>query len=192
MNEVWKPIKGYEGLYEVSNLGRVKSLDRVATATRKGVQFEVPIKGKMLTPMNVRHGYLAVQLYGRGGHKTRNMKEARVHRLVAETFVPNPDNFPEVNHKDENKSNNRADNLEWCDRKYNTNYGTCQQRRVRIGAENPHSIRLAQLTKDGKLVRIYDSINEARRAGYGLGNIYKCFSGQCRYAYGYKWERLEA
>lgn len=191
MNEEWRPVKGYEGLYEVSNMGRVRSVDRITAVTRGDTTYEVPYKGKMLTPQEIRHGYLGVQLFGRGGHATRNMKGFSVHRLVAEAFLPNPDNLAEVNHKDEDKQNNRLDNLEWCSHRYNSNYGNCQKKRVRIGADNPHSIRLAQLTKDGEVVRIYDSINEARRAGYGLGNIYKYFRGQYSHAYGYKWKRLE-
>ena len=116
MKEIWKNIKGYEGLYQVSNLGRVKSLERKDNLGRK-------VNEKILKNRNATHGYIAVIL-----SKDSNKKTYRVHRLVAEAFIPNPNKYLEVNHKDENKSNNRIDNLEWCDRKYNCNYGTFKER----------------------------------------------------------------
>lgn len=112
MEEIWKDIKGYEGLYQVSNLGRVKSLDY----RHKGTS-------KVMSPGKQKNGYLNVGLWS--GRK----KETKyVHRLVAEAFVPNPNNWPEVNHKDECLTNNVASNLEWCTSEYNANYGTRNQR----------------------------------------------------------------
>ena len=102
MEEVWKDIEGYEGLYEVSNFGRIKSLRT----------------GKIMKP-SINRGYLKCILQNDGKYKMYY-----VHRLVIQTFIPNPDNLPEVNHKDEDKTNNKVDNLEWCDHKYNTNFGT--------------------------------------------------------------------
>ena len=116
MNEEWRPIEGYEGLYEVSNLGRVRSLDMYVKSRYGNYRLH---KGKVLSPAKDTNGYLFVNLTYNGKHNT-----IRVHRLVALTFIPNPDNLPEVNHKDEDKSNNRVDNLEFCDRKYNINYGS--------------------------------------------------------------------
>lgn len=122
--EEWRSIKGFEGYYEVSNLGRVRSLDRYVTCNngvnvynrfKKGVILKTGVKGG---------GYLFVGLH-KDGCKTI---EPSVHRLVAEAFIPNPENLPEVNHKDENKTNNSVDNLEWCTRAYNTNYGTRGER----------------------------------------------------------------
>ena len=104
MQEVWKDIKGYEGLYQISNTGKVKGLKR----------------NKVLKPILQRSGYYYVDL---------QRKRRLVHRLVAEAFIDNPDNLPEVNHKDENKLNNSVENLEWCDSKYNANYGTRNKRR---------------------------------------------------------------
>ena len=116
MNEEWRPIEGYEGLYEVSNTGRVRSLDRYVKG--KGESYRLQ-KGKMLSPIKNKYGYLQVNLCCNGKNKM-----FLVHRLSAQAFIPNPDNLPEINHKDENPGNNSVDNLEWCDRSYNNNYGT--------------------------------------------------------------------
>ena len=121
--EEWRSIPGYEGLYEVSNLGRVRSVERCDRFNRK-------IVSKILKP-NYVSGYLRVGMY-----KNKTFKYYLIHRLVAQAFLPNPDNLPEVNHKDEDKSNNRVDNLEWCDRSYNMNYGTVQQRRIQTNINN--------------------------------------------------------
>ena len=114
MKEIWKDIEGYEGLYQVSNFGRVKSLDRYVL--RNGnILF---VKGIVLSQLNNR-GYLAVKLCNSGKYKNYF-----VHRLVACAFVENLNNYNEVNHIDEDKHNNDFRNLEWCDRKYNVNYGS--------------------------------------------------------------------
>lgn len=104
-NEEWRAIKGYEGLYEVSNTGKIRNYNR-----RK----ELSLK---------KDKYLRVGL-----HKNNKQKFLTVHRLVAEAFLSNPQNLPQVNHKDENKLNNNVDNLEWCSAKYNINYGTHKNR----------------------------------------------------------------
>lgn len=188
MNEVWKPVKGYEDLYEVSNYGRVRSVDHYTTVVQKSRTYNIFRKGQVLTPKPRHHGYLAVPLYGRGGHATRNMRSFSVHRLVAEAFVENPNGYTEVNHKDEDKTNNRAENLEWCTRQYNTTYGTCQSRRVRKGADNPRSKAVNQYTRDGELVRRFESVNEIRRCGFSVGNVWKCLNGKYSHAYGYVWK----
>ena len=104
MNEIWKDVKGYEGLYQISSDGQVYSIKRK----------------RILKPINSHHGYKRIRLYT----DSQNWKTFALHRLVAINFIPNPDNYPEVNHKDENHSNNNVDNLEWCTRDYNINYGT--------------------------------------------------------------------
>lgn len=119
--EIWRPIVGYEGLYEVSSYGRVRSLDRYVKCDYERYRLH---KGKVLSPAKDRYGYLSVVLSCNGKHKT-----ITVHRIVAQAFIPNPDNLPEINHRDEDKINNRVDNLEWCTAKYNMNYGT---RNIRI------------------------------------------------------------
>ena len=98
MKEIWKPIIGYENLYQVSNLGKIKSLKR----------------NIILKPSHNRKGYLQIILY-----KNKNKKVGRIHRLVAEAFIPNENNFTDVNHIDGNKHNNKVENLEWCNRSYN-------------------------------------------------------------------------
>lgn len=122
--EKWKSIPGYEGLYEVSSYGRVRSLERYDRFNRK-------IVSKLLKPSYNTSGYYVVRLCNNGF-----MKSKLIHRLVAEAFIPNPDNLPMINHRDEDKTNNVADNLEWCDLKYNNNYGTLQQRRIQTNINN--------------------------------------------------------
>lgn len=113
--EEWKEVPGYEGLYEVSNTGNVRSL----------------IKNKIIKGFINRCGYRLVGL-------TKNgiFKRFQVHRLVAQAFIPNPDNLPQINHKDENPSNNMVDNLEWCDATYNINYGARTDRVKKTQIEN--------------------------------------------------------
>ena len=110
--EQWRPIEGYEGLYQVSNLGRVRSLGN-----------DKKRKEKILRPLMNNCGYLLVNLSKEGKQKMFS-----VHRLVAQTFIPNPEGLPEINHRDENPSNARAENLEWCDHRYNMNDGTRTER----------------------------------------------------------------
>lgn len=108
MKEIWKDVKGYEGKYQISNLGRVKSLNY---ARRKQVRILRP-------GIQKKTGYISVSLLKEGKQKTKT-----IHRLVAEAFIPNPKNLKQINHKDENKQNNCVNNLEWCSAKYNSNYG---------------------------------------------------------------------
>ena len=121
MSEVWKEISGYEGLYEESNLGNVRSLDRLIRSKNNG---NIVRKGRILIPFyEEKKGYYQVRLAKNGKNKT-----FRIHRLVALAFLENPFNYTDVNHKDEIKTNNNVDNLEWCTRKYNNNYGTKPER----------------------------------------------------------------
>ena len=131
MEEIWKDIKGFEDKYQVSNLGRIKSLER---KNSRGNQ----IREKILKLIYDKDGYLLVNLY-----KNSKKKTYKVHRLVALAHIPNPNNYPQVNHKDENPSNNHISNLEWCTNKYNCNYGTKKERLSKklkgkfIGENNP-------------------------------------------------------
>ena len=115
MREIWKDVKGYEGLYQVSNLGRVKRLRFI----NRHLDFK---QEKILKPYKDGGDYYFVI----GLHKNGKKKYKAIHRLVAEAFIPNPNNYPIVNHKDENKENNYVDNLEWCTHKYNSNYGNAR------------------------------------------------------------------
>lgn len=100
INEIWKDIDGYNGLYQISSLGRVRNK-----------------KGRLISPRKKWNGYIEVQLY-----KASKKKHYQIHRLVAEAFIPNPNNLPQINHKNEIKFDNRLENLEWCDNSYNVNY----------------------------------------------------------------------
>lgn len=124
MEEIWKDIKGFNGIYQVSNLGRVKSIDRwIEYKSKNGNLSRKLIKGKIFTDCFDKGGYRSVTF----SYNSKNYYFS-VHRLVAQTFIPNPDNLPQVNHKDENPSNNCVDTLEWCTAKYNNNYGNHNQK----------------------------------------------------------------
>ena len=146
--EEWRDIKGYEGRYQVSNLGRVKSLkDRYGN-----------YREKILNPRNSIQGYLDISLYKNGVSK-----RFKVHRLVAEAFISNINNYSQVNHKDENKQNNRVENLEWCTSKYNANYGTRNKRHSEKmkgknkGSKNGRSRKVQCITTGKK----FNTIKEA-------------------------------
>lgn len=119
--EIWKDIAGYEGIYQVSNYGNVKSLERECKGNKGIVYIK---KEKILTPTINSSGYYHTIL-----RKDGKSIAAYVHRLVAEAFIPNPNNLPIINHKDEDKTNNNLINLEWCDKSYNALYGSCPQRK---------------------------------------------------------------
>lgn len=163
MTEYWKDINDYEGLYQVSNLGNVRS-----TKT-----------GRVLKPAkNYKGGYLQVVLYKNG-----RVKHFLVHRLVAEAFIPNPNNLPCINHKDEDKTMNIVENLEWCTHKYNDNYGTAIKRMTKTKSKT-----VLQLRMDGSLVRIWQSARKVQRQlHFNQSYISECCRGKHYSAYGYKW-----
>lgn len=126
--EEWKDVPGYLGYYQISNLGRVKSLNRtiVYSPSKFYPNGRVRVlKEKILTPSVDKKGYEFVQLFINGNYRSK-----KIHRLVAEVFIPNPNNLEQVNHKDENKKNNKVSNLEWCTLIYNINYGTGKYRKL--------------------------------------------------------------
>ena len=145
--EEWRDIEGYEGLYQVSNEGRVKSLERYVDNRWGTKQF---VKGKVLANVKTQ-GYWYVGL-----NKNGKYKRYRIHRLVAEAFIPNPNNLLEVNHKDENPDNNTVENLEWCEHFYNINYGT---RNKRVGKH--FEKKVYQYSIDGELLHVFDSLTDA-------------------------------
>lgn len=182
--EIWKDILGYEGFYQVSNLGRVRSVDRIV----KGSFGSQHKKSIILAPAINTAGYYSVAL-------TRNAKGKtfRVHRLVAEAFIPNPGNYPIINHKDENKLNNNVNNLEWCTYSYNTVYNNSMARRQNAKNKN-HSYgcekKVYQYDINGHLIKIWKSLMEvSRELHIPWGNIANCCrGGKYRHtAYGYKW-----
>lgn len=162
MEEIWKDIEGYEGLYQVSNMGRVRGLRR-----------------NIILKNRIARGYERVILSI--GDKPKCFT---VHRLVAMAFIPNPDNLPQVNHKDENKTNNYVDNLEWCTREYNLNYGTVIARRARSKSK-----KVLQFKPDGTFVKEWESIMDVQRnLGFCQSYISACCRGKHAYAYGYIWK----
>lgn len=178
--EVWKDIEGFEGFYQVSTKGRVRSLDcTFPTKRADGTIYNHRVKGRMINPTDDTFGYRQVTL--RKDHK--KSVTFRVHRLVAEAFIPNPDNLPIINHKDESRDNNNVENLEWCDYKYNLNYGTCIERSM-----TKRSKRVEQLTIDGQHVAFFPSIRAAARAINGnFGDLQKAVHEHHRISYGYHW-----
>lgn len=181
--EKWKPIKGYEGLYSVSNCGRVKSLERTASGTNRR-QSE-----KILTPIKGNRGYSSVSLC-KGGKQRRFL----IHRLVAYAFIPNPSQFPCVNHKDEDIGNNRADNLEWCTREYNYYYGTARER---CGLS--HNKAVLQLNapqwapgcKGDEIVCCYKNAEQVAEKGYSPNAVKKCCQGRQQSHASFYWKYSE-
>lgn len=170
--EVWKSIAGYEGLYEVSNCGRIKSFDRWID-NRYGYGEKILRPGRFLKPEKNNLGYFRATLY-----KDKKKERILVHRLVAEAFLPNPDGLPVVNHKDENPSNNfvyvnpdgtvdpQKSNLEWCTVQYNTAYlGHMKRWGEKMLNRSDLSKPIIQLSKDGTFVKRWNSIMEAARSG---------------------------
>ena len=174
--EVWRDVKGYEGLYQVSDQGRVKSLER--TFINK-IGRERYVKECFLKPGADGGGYLRVGLCD--GEKRKTFK---VHRLVCEAFHENPDNKPQVNHINEIKTDNRASNLEWATARENSNFGT---RNERLG--KAQSKPVGQYTLDGDLIKAWQSTNEVQRqTGFSQGNISLAANGKYKQAYGYIWK----
>lgn len=163
--EIWKPVVGFEGLYEVSNMGRVKSLKRLHTKER-------------IIAQSLNHkGYARVTLW-----KENKQRKFSVHRLVAKAFIPNLDNLPQVNHKDENKQNNNVWNLEWCTQLENHRYGTVNERISASLTNNPKKSKpVSAFDDEGNLVNTYPSIYEAsRQMGVSASSISSCIKGRNR------------
>ena len=203
--EVWKPIRNYEGLYEVSNMGRVKSLER--TVWVNGGSYKK--SERILKPQKVR-GYLGVSLC-----KDAELKRYLVHRLVGQAFMENPEGFKEINHIDEDKTNNKVENLEWCNRSYNANFGTRNQRvaeKLRGRKKSKESVEkrvekmrgrkqseehikkrvqknskpVYSINKESGLIVYWNSAKEAGRVlGIDNSSITKCCKGKLKSIKGY-------
>lgn len=181
-NEIWKAIPDFEGYYEVSTLGRIRSVDRYVICRGRKKRL---IKGKLLKPRLYKDGYFDVKLH-KDNHR---YKTRRINRLVALTFIPNSNSLPYVNHKDENPLNNRVDNLEWCTHRYNMNYGT-----IKFRIAKTLSKPINQYDKQGDLLRTYSSIKEASnqfQSKYADTNISHCLKGTNKTAYGYIWKYVD-
>lgn len=181
MEEIWKDIKDYKGYYQVSNLGNIKSLSRIVRSPLKKYPFVIR-KGKKLKPyINKRNGYVYIQL-----NKENKNKLVRVHRLVAEAFIPNSDNRLQVNHKNGIKTDNKVSNLEWCTASENIKHA------YRNGLNKPKKRRIIQMSKDNKMMTIWNSVQEASK---GLkierANITACCRERLKSAGGYCWRYLD-
>ena len=157
-NEIWKDVVGFEGYYQVSNKGNVRSVVRKDSIGRK-------CGGRKRKHFCREGGYHEINLY-----KDGLRKQKLIHRLVAEAFISNPNDFPEVNHKDENKKNNCVENLEWCTSEYNTNYGTLIERLSK-------KVRAVNVDTD-EVIR-FKSTMEAGRKGYSQSGV----TSACRGVY---------
>lgn len=191
--EEWRDIEGYEGLYQVSNEGRVKSVQRVIQRSNGRPQT---INEKILSQGTNFWGYKYVSLSNQFGHKTFT-----VHRLVAKTFIPNPNNYEDINHKNEDKTLNTLENLEWCTAKYNANYGTRTQKQVETARKNGYYEKWSKRLKDGlywKKVRKYSEsgdfvkeyqsiIDAAKENKCFAGDISRCCKGIRKTCGGSKW-----
>ena len=199
--EEWRDIKGYEGKYMVSNLGRVKSLNYKRTG-----------KEKIMKGVDDGRGYLILSLYREGKGKT-----CKIHKLVAQAFLENPMGYNEVNHKNEDKADNRVENLEWCSRLYNINYGTRNKRsaeKLKGRKQSEETIKkisekmtgrkqseehikkriektskpIYSINKESGLIMYWESIREAERCtGISNGNICECLKGKRKSAGGHIW-----
>lgn len=175
-NEIWKDVVGYEGYYQVSNLGRVKSVLRKVNH-RKWFRT---IDERILKQHANKDLHLRMAL----SKNDNNSKHYYVHRIVAQAFLPNPNNYPIINHKDENPFNNRVDNLEWCTHKYNINYGTRTER-----ANIKRYKKVNQYTLDNKLIKEWESLTAVNdnNCNFLVNGIVRCCKGQVKTYKGFIW-----
>lgn len=180
MEEIWKDIAGYEGLYKVSNTGKVKSLNYNHTG-----------KEKIMKPGKNTKGYLYVNLY-----KNSEIKSFKVHRLVAAAFINNPDNKPHIDHINTIRDDNRVENLHWVTQKENVNNPISIKRLLdnsptagKFGKDNFSSKSVCQYSLDGKFIRKWNCIMDVQRElGFSNGNISNCCLGKQKTSYGYIWK----
>ena len=164
MQEIWKDIEGFNGKYQISNMGNLRSFSSVK-------------KGELIKPATDKRGYRIVVLSRGKGDKTY---ATRIHRLVAKYFIPNPLNLPQVNHKNEIKDDNRVENLEWCNAKYNNNYGTHGQRATEHKCKRIYCVELD---------KYFNSASEAQKIlGVSAKTIRRICRGETKNTRGYHWE----
>lgn len=180
MQEEWRDVVGFDG-YQVSNLGKIRGLDRLDCIGKV-------VHGKEKRTKRNNRGYVMASLRKDGAEHTK-----LIHRLVAEAFIPNPNNYPQVNHKDEDKENNSVDNLEWCTNLYNRHYGTGYARSVakhdykKITEANQKPVK--QYSTSGGLIKTWSGVMAAYRAtGIHESSIRQCCYGKSQTAGGFYWE----
>lgn len=165
MKEIWKIMKE-NNKYEISNFGKIKTIKTQ----------------KIRKPIISKKGYYQMIFY-----INKKPKSYFVHRLVANNFIDNPNNYEQINHKNENKLDNRVENLEWCNNKYNANYGTKTERMLKTKWNTFRKI--IQKDKNNNVIKLWENIIEIQKeTKYNKANIYKCCEGKYKYAYNYIWE----
>lgn len=181
MKEIWKDVVQFEGYYQVSNLGNVKRLRTEVQSCLKHHNGTKIVKERNLTK-KIQNKYYSVHLCKNGKSKT-----IRVHRLVAQAFIPNPNNLPQINHKDENKLNNSADNLEWCTCKYNQNYGTRKYKREHSKVKPIQKIDI----KTKEVLDTYFSLSyAAKENNLSFKAISRAATGKVKTSGGYIWKYI--
>lgn len=171
MKEIFKDIKDYDGLYQISNCGRVKSLKR----------------NIILKPSANNKGYLHVILYKNG-----NSKIGRIHRLVAENFIPNPGNKPQINHIDGHKSNNNVNNLEWVTNSENQKHAFKMGLQTNKGNHNPRARKINQYNLNGELIKTWNSYYDiTKELGINRSSIWRCCIGKYQKSHNYIWRYAE-
>lgn len=187
--EKWRDIPSYLGSYQASNLGRIRTYPKeVYCYNANGDDVKMTIGGEILSPFTTKKGYKRVQLSDKG-----ICTPQFVHRLVAMAFIPNPNGYPIINHKDENPSNNRADNLEWCTQQYNVNYGTAQERKGKAKRKTSEKT-IGMFSLDDKLLKTFKNfveIEEYMQRGNLHGNIIAVCKGRRNQCLGYKWKIID-
>lgn len=180
--EEWKPIKGYEGFYEISNFGRVRSLDSVFYQRHySGCMAKHKKQGKIMK-LHIRpNGYLAIGLRDKDGHQ----KSLSIHRLVALHFLDKPEGKDYINHLDANPKNNRVDNLEWCTQSHNIQYAYDNGTKTPPGMKKVNQYDMA-----GNYIRTWESVTQAERTLH-INNVGAVCRGIRNYAGGYKWQYTE-
>lgn len=183
MEEIWKDVVGYEGLYLVSNMGRVKSMH--SRNTHRAHRSD-----GILSPLNTGTGYHKVLL------SNGTVKQAKVHRIVAAAFIDNPENKPQINHKNGIRTDNRVENLEWATNSENSKHSYAVLNHSKAGAEAmrlKNSIPVSQYTADGNIVATYGSASDAARAnGFNAMHISGCCRGERKTHMGFIWKREAA
>ena len=174
--EIWKDVKGFNGKYQVSSYGRVKSIGHTDSLGRYW-------KTIMLKLVKYHGGYLHVQLTGSQSKQV----SIPVHRLVAKAFISNPDNYPQVNHKDEDPTNNQVDNLEWCTSKYNVNYG---HRNYNASKTLTRDICALDINT-GDVILMFDCAKDYENLGFIRADIQQCARHTIKQVYGFRWEFTE-